>query len=101
MRVLDAPSGQSAEFRAGPDVPLLDQIEEACCFDIPYACCAGVCGTCVLDVLVGGELLEREAFALALPLDPGPGRILACVTGIHPWAIQDDTDRLIVVTTGR
>jgi ferredoxin len=78
VTVIDQASGQSAEFEACSDEPLLDQLERACPFEIPNLCWMGACGTCALRVSKGMEHLDADAFGVGATVAVAPGFILPC-----------------------
>lgn len=45
----------SEEHELPPDAPIAQTCEEA---GVPFACTEGVCGTCIVEVLEGGENLS-------------------------------------------
>jgi ferredoxin len=70
-RVLFSASGRSADWR--PDSGSLLDMAESCGLAPAFSCRAGVCGSCVCDLVAG------EVDYLDDPLeDPGPGRVLPC-----------------------
>lgn len=84
--VVDGAGLARASFLATPDEPLLDQIEARCPWAVPSVCAVGVCGTCALEVLEGGEHLEADAFGIGATDPPGKGLVLPCVAAIRTAA---------------
>ena len=83
VRAVEASSGRGVVFTARPGEPLLDQLEAACPFAVPSACQVGLCGACAVRVLAGAEHLDAAAFDAFGQEPPGPGRALACVSGVR------------------
>lgn len=97
VTVVDRATGSRAEFRAHADEPLLDQLEEACDFEIPNLCWMGACGTCALRVHCGYEHVEPDAFGVGASAEVKPGYILPCAAGACEQAIASrDTHHLLI-----
>lgn len=97
VTVIDCTSGDSVEFAASADEPLLDQMERACPFAIPNLCWMGACGTCALRVADGMEHLDTDAFGIGATIDVAPGYVLPCAASPATSAIAcPDNHRLRV-----
>lgn len=88
VTVIHRSSGQSAQFQACADEPLLDQLERECPFAIPNLCWMGACGTCALKVTEGIEHLESDAFGVGATIPVDPGYILPCAAGAREGSIR-------------
>lgn len=97
VTVVDRASGGRAEFQARPDEPLLDQLEEACDFEVPNLCWMGACGTCALRVQCGHEHVEPDAFGVGASIQVQPGYILPCAAGACEKAIADSRTHSLLV----
>ena len=86
IRVIDHASGDRAEFEAGSDEPLLDQLQGSCPFSIPNLCWMGACGTCALRVSEGLEHLEPDAFGVGATVEVDRGYVLPCAAGVSETA---------------
>ncbi len=97
VKVVDQRSGQEAEFVATSDEPLLDQMEEACPFEIPSLCWNGACGTCALRVVEGLEHLDPDAFGIGCTIEVEPGWILPCAAGAFASMLNGNSACRLVV----
>lgn len=99
VTVVHRTTGNKAQFQAHADEPLLDQLEEACDFEVPNLCWMGACGTCALRVECGYEYLEPDAFGVGASVEVKPGYVLPCSAGACEKAIDssDSHDLLVEV----
>jgi ferredoxin len=90
--VFESPGGAPVEVDAPAGARLVDLCDERGA-SVPFSCRSASCGTCRIDVLEGGELLEaprdeeldildifgdapsRRRLACQARLAPGPGRL--------------------------
>jgi ferredoxin len=79
--VFESPHGPAVEVSAPDGGPLVD-LCDALCAPVPFSCRGANCGTCRIDVLEGGDLLEPpeddELDVLILFDDFPSRRRLAC-----------------------
>jgi len=98
IRVEASPLGEAVETDEPAGGRLLDICDDSGA-PIPFSCRSASCGTCRIEVLEGGPLLDEvspgEQELLDLFADP-PGRRLACVarvragTGLVRVRVTDD-----------
>ena len=98
--IVREPGGQCAALEARGDTDLLDQLEEACPFEVPYLCCVGACGACAAKVVSGADCLDPEGFGIGCSEAAGDQRTLLCVTGARRWAIVDSSQHEVVLELG-
>ena len=97
VTVVKAQTGDTAQFEACGDEPLLDQLEQNCPFEIPNLCWMGACGTCALRVPQGIEHLETDAFGIGATVPVDPGWVLPCAAGACQEAIDDPAPHHVMV----